>query len=43
MEIKTINQLIKELEEIKEKYGNINYYNINFYIEKNKNKFFLTI
>lgn len=43
MDRKTIEQLIKELEEIKEKYGNINCYNVEFYIEKGKEKYFLTI
>jgi hypothetical protein len=44
MENKKISDLIKELEELKEKYGNIDCYNIEFYVEMTvKNEIYLTI
>ena len=43
MKIETIQELIQELKEIEEQYGNINCYNVEFYIEKGEDKYFLTI
>ena len=43
MERKTIDQLIKEIEENKEEYGNVNCYNVKFYIEKGTKTYFVTI
>ena len=44
MEVQKINELIMELQKIQKEYGNIDCYNITFYIEEtNNNKKILTI
>jgi hypothetical protein len=40
---KQISDLIKELEEIKKEYGNLDCYDIEFYVETTEDKNILTI
>lgn len=43
MSEKTIEQLIKELQEIKQEFGNIKAYNVDFYIEGSEEEPIITI